>query len=577
MTLMLNGSGPAFSNKPPIEDYEVGLGETFGTAAVNAFDNSLISDLFRAGKNVDLTANMAAAAGDPQDAGAIRRRVVEMTGGMVDATTARKRASDAGVDIGVPDEGMPQADFETLLALRKRQKRDAVQLGRRPKTWAGWGAETAGALGGFSADPINIAAAFLPIVGPARYAAWLERAGSGFFARAGVRVAAGAIEGAAGAAAIEPFNLALNRVYEPEYGLTDSFINVAFGGILGGGLHVMGGAAFDLATSRARKAATLAPEHVSRAALGEAAMAADAGRPINVAPVFRPRSDPMLDPMADTRFLAQEAGRAVDLLEGDIERAAADIAAVRAGLTERPADLVDAIKGMGGIRLVDREGNVTSEGGDVRAIFDKRYPPGLVNNKTGVPLDTVRERLQEEGWLRPWDGEGENPTSINDVLDLLSQWKGGRKPTKLGEGPAEDLTPVRDDMKRAGVVASDSPEVAGFKLARHRAEKAYAESVSAPLDEPEISPDVYDAASHFEPEDMATLRSQADEAVTLDEETGLDGEIEALGEYLDMARTREALTASDEAVLALADEFGARAKRDGRAYKAASACMSGLA
>lgn len=574
--LMLGGTGPAFTDKKPIEDYEVGIGTTFGTAAANAFDNSIISDLFRAGRNVDLTANMAASVGDPRDAAAIRRAVVDMAGGTIDAATARKRAADAGVEVTVPDEGMPQADFETMLALRKRQKRDAVMLSRRPQTWAGWGAETAGMFAGSAADPINVASAFIPLVGEARYGVWLERAGSGFFARAGVRARAGVIEGVGGAAVVEPFNLALNRTYEPDYGLSDSFLNVAFGGVLGGGLHVMGGAGFDL-VSRDRRAAGRAPEHVSREALAEAVTAVDNGRRVDVAGVFR-KADPLRDPLADTRFLSLESARAIDVADADVERALQDIQAIRAGVTERPADLVETIKGMGGIRLTDNAGNITSEGGDVRAIFDKRYPPGLVNNKNGVPLDTVRERLQEEGWLRPWDGQGENPTSINDVLDLLTAWKGGKKPVKLGEGPVEDLTPVREEVKAAGIAKSDSEDVAAFKLARHRAEQAYAESVAPELRDPAIEPDVFDPTSDYEPADMAELRSQADEAVSMvDDGSDLDGEVEALGEYLNMARAYEKLDAADESVLALADEFTAKAERSGRAYKAAAACLSGLA
>lgn len=574
--LMLGGSGPAFTDKRPIEDYEVGIGTTFGTAATNAFDNSIISDLFRAGRNVDLTANMAASVGDPRDAAAIRRAVVDMAGGTIDAATARKRAADAGVEVTVPDEGMPQADFETMLALRKRQKRDAVMLSRRPQTWAGWGAEMAGMFAGSAADPINVASAFIPLVGEARYGAWLERAGSGFFARAGVRARAGLIEGAGGAAVVEPFNLELNRAYEPDYGLSDSFLNVVFGGVLGGGLHVMGGAGFDL-VSRDRRAAGRAPEHVSREALAEAVTAADNGRRVDVAGVFR-KADPLRDPLADTRFLSLESARAIDVADADVERALQDIQAIRTGVTERPADLVETIKSMGGIRLVDKAGNVTSEGGDVRAIFDKRYPPGLVNNKNGVPLDTVRERLQEAGWLRPWDGEGENPTSINDVLDLLTAWKGGKKPVKVGEGPVEDLTPVREEVKAAGIAKSDSADVAAFKLARYRAEQAYAESVAPELRDPAVEPDVFDPASDYEPADMAELRSQADDAVSMaDDGSDLDGEVEALGEYLNMARAYEKLDAADESVLALADEFTAKAERSGRAYKAAAACLTGLA
>ncbi len=562
--LMLGGTGPAFTDKKPIEDYEVGLVDTFGAALRNDVDTSFLADQVR-GIKIGLSGmdRLLRSRGGPQT---------------YDAETARRKVQEAGVEMTVPDSGMQIDEFETMLALRKRQKREEVTISRRPQTWAGFGAQMAGSFTASAVDPVNVAVSFIPAVGPARYAAWLERAGTAA-GRAGVRVGVGATEGLVGSTIYEAANVSANRSLPENYGLADSFLNLVFGTALGGGLHVMGGAAFDLATSRSRLAAGVAPEHVSREALAEAVGAGDAGRRIEVAPVFRRTADKMADPMADTRFLSRESSRAIDVADSDVARALSDIQAVRGEVSaQRPADLVETIKGMGGIRLTDPAGNITSEGGDVRAIFDKRYPPGLVNNKNGVPLDTVRERLQEAGWLRPWDGEGENPTSINDVLDLLTAWKGGKKPVKVGDGPVEDLTPVREEVKAAGITKSDSADVAAFKLARYRAEQAYAESVAPELRDPAVEPDVFDPASDYEPADMAELRSQADDAVSMaDDGSDLDGEVEALGEYLNMARAYEKLDAADESVLALADEFTAKAERSGRAYKAAAACLTGLA
>lgn len=99
-------------------------------------------------------------------------------------------------------------------------------------------------------DPLNIASAFIPVVGPARYALWLERAGSGL-ARAGVRTGVGAAEGAAGAALLEPIVAGVAHREQRDYTAMDSFLNVAFGTVLGGGLHAGGGAVAD-AVSRLR-------------------------------------------------------------------------------------------------------------------------------------------------------------------------------------------------------------------------------------------------------------------------------------------------------------------------------------
>jgi len=94
-------------------------------------------------------------------------------------------------------------------------------------------------------DPLNIASAFVPVVGQARYALWLKRATesaeaagrSAAIARAGVRAGVGAIEGAAGAALVEPIVYGVARSEQADYDATDSLLNIAFGGIIGGGLH----------------------------------------------------------------------------------------------------------------------------------------------------------------------------------------------------------------------------------------------------------------------------------------------------------------------------------------------------
>jgi hypothetical protein len=90
-------------------------------------------------------------------------------------------------------------------------------------------------------DPINVASAFVPVVGPARYAMMAER-----FGTVGARAARGAIEGAAGAALVEPIVYSVAQEEFADYGALDSLLNVAFGTVIGGGLHVTAGALGDL-------------------------------------------------------------------------------------------------------------------------------------------------------------------------------------------------------------------------------------------------------------------------------------------------------------------------------------------
>jgi hypothetical protein len=96
------------------------------------------------------------------------------------------------------------------------------------------------------ADPINIASAFIPVVGEARFASLVAR--QGLTKARGIR---GVVEGAVGAAAVEPIVLTAATAEQADYGLMDSFLNITFGSIIGGGLHVGAGALKDFRTRRA--------------------------------------------------------------------------------------------------------------------------------------------------------------------------------------------------------------------------------------------------------------------------------------------------------------------------------------
>lgn len=133
----------------------------------------------------------------------------------------------------------------TTLATRKRKELIRQQILSRAE---GSGSSALGRFGISLAtnflDPLSIGTAFVPVVGQARYANMLERAGSSL-ARAGVRARVGALEGAAGAALVEPIIAGAKFQEQAEYSFADSFLNVAIGTAFGGGLHVAGGAIGD--------------------------------------------------------------------------------------------------------------------------------------------------------------------------------------------------------------------------------------------------------------------------------------------------------------------------------------------
>lgn len=109
------------------------------------------------------------------------------------------------------------------------------------------------ALGTSLLDPLTVASAFVPVVSQAKYAALLKGA-TGALGRAGVRAGVGAIEGAAGAALVEPIVYGAKRAEQADYTLYDSLANITFGGVFGGGLHSVGGAVVDWRTGRRERA-----------------------------------------------------------------------------------------------------------------------------------------------------------------------------------------------------------------------------------------------------------------------------------------------------------------------------------
>lgn len=131
------------------------------------------------------------------------------------------------------------------------------------------GAGLAVAFAGSALDPLNIASAFVPVVGPARFALWAERLGM-----TGARLARGAVEGGVGALLVEPVVLGTAQARGLDYDAMDSLMNVAFGAVLGGGLHAGGGLLAD-------RLARLHPSTRDAALRAAVAQVTD-GRPVDV-------------------------------------------------------------------------------------------------------------------------------------------------------------------------------------------------------------------------------------------------------------------------------------------------------
>lgn len=268
-----------------------------------------------------------------------------------DAATARARVQDEGLKLTIPDDGISERALDILMKAKRDEMRRQDVFSRGPQTIGAGAARLGTALIESLFDPLNIASAFIPIVGPARYAAMVARAGSPL-ARAGVRAQVGALEGAAGAALLEPLIYSAAQAEQLDYTMYDSLANIAFGGLFGGGLHTVGGAVRDVVQpgwwrtadpalrpdSAPALTQSVEPE-LRQTALRAAVVQAATGRAIDVDPILR---------------MEREAiGSAYDRVRGS-PAGVADDPTVRL----RPQDIGEVLIERGPGRILEKDGQI---------------------------------------------------------------------------------------------------------------------------------------------------------------------------------------------------------------------------
>ncbi len=268
-----------------IDAYPTSTGEVLGATAEEAFIRNPLPTIYRFLERQEFEAEtrpFALTRGGP----------VPIRGYDPDSLLT---AEEATARYGIPGELTFDAPIARGSAEQLRDlKRGELQRRSVFRRARGGLLETAGQLGvglAVSAlDPLNIASAFIPVVGPSRYALWAARLG-----KPGARLARGALEGAVGAAAVEPIIYAGARAEQADYGAADSLLNLAFGTALGGGLHLGAGWLADRLAGRAPSAleatADAAGAGTREAALRGAVAAVAEGRPVRVAEALA-ESDP---------------------------------------------------------------------------------------------------------------------------------------------------------------------------------------------------------------------------------------------------------------------------------------------
>lgn len=607
--------GPLYRDKTnTIEDYPSSLGETFAAGFDRAVDTGL-SELAGGALRI--------ARGDIGGIQEIGRPFGVDAAAEVDpssrvyAADARKRAEASGVKLVISDEAyFSPGELDTVIALKKRERAQLQTLGRRPQTWGGFAAEMGGGLAGSMTDPVQVAASFIPVVGQARYARFLAGA-SGMGERAAIRAGVGAVEGLAGAALLEPLIYSRAQSIGLEYTSTDSFMNLAFGTVMGGGLHVAGGAAFDAVTGRANDAPRFdPPEPLSRSALQQAVIASDSGAGFNVKPMFDEQA---------ARDAVGEIGR----FRRQLDRVAAEedaalgaaFRADRSGVKAKASGRIAALEAE--IAALDRDISVARQTADT-AIDDvtpsrlgaiSRELEGNISTKRRAELEAERRLLTEGAASTPTDDALAKGRALAEAEGLEKARARAEKDLKAEQErlAKADAVEAKGDKRLAtegARVASRQDDVrrltaravrrwaatVGEQIDTARADDIAARLMGAPLDgfdalarqelsalatkgglnNADVKPDVFDPATGYEPPEMERVRIEADEAAMAATDD-IDGEIEALGEMVAMAEKRGPMTDFDRSALDLADAFETNARRTADSYRAAAACISGVA
>lgn len=312
-------------------------------------------------------------------------------------------------------------------------------------------------LAGSVLDPLNVASAFIPAIGQARMATMAAR-----FGKSGSRLMAGAIDGAVGAVAIEPF--VIGQAYleqDADYGLMDSFLNVTFGSILGGGLHV----GFGKISDRIEKSA------VSQEALARAVAQAVTDQPITAGRLVEQQEaalDADIIAKANERLAKDRSVRGVerrfdpetgDMIEESVIRVEEPPAEPRRKGKARPPQLrakepktlIQWIRANGGI---DPESQGAADLKEVipAAKAGKFYVSAA---KGGKSVDDMLTAAREEGYL-PAEIEGvPDDIGINDLIDAVRKDKAGNKQYSALDQEAVDefraAQDTQDFLDRRGI------------------------------------------------------------------------------------------------------------------------------
>lgn len=223
--------------------YRARFGREFGAAVEGAFDEgsgaigrATERGAYAGSSTVDraLFLGMTEAGGGPMIGASDAPRPIETP--LLSAEDVNKRFAPIGPD-GKPVKLTDTPMREGLAQLLGEQKRREIERDKILSTFqaqAPWYTQLGTFLTAPLADPLNIAAGFLPGIGEE---AILSRIGGGFLARTVARVGAGATAGVAGQVPLSALRYGFSQEEGADYSLRSAFRDLMFGAAFGAVLH----------------------------------------------------------------------------------------------------------------------------------------------------------------------------------------------------------------------------------------------------------------------------------------------------------------------------------------------------
>ena len=233
---------------PSLDDYTPSLGESAAAARDEAWATNPSASLYNMVEMYRATGPRATREYVDPVSGVAYRFEPEMNPDALSIEEQQIKIRDAGLE-GVlkPQEGYTQWALNILFARKKAELSNQFISSRSP---ASHFPVTLGAgLAASVVDPINIASAFVPVVGESRALSLLGKA-KGATGRALTRAKIGAIEGAVGGALVEPLIYTGQNAVQADYDMTDSLLNVGFGAVMGATLQPLAGGVGDWLRAR---------------------------------------------------------------------------------------------------------------------------------------------------------------------------------------------------------------------------------------------------------------------------------------------------------------------------------------